>query len=45
MGMYLQLVAVSDTTIERLRADPALAWQLVTPDEPERVVAARAESR
>jgi hypothetical protein len=43
--MYLELTAVSDATIERLHADPPLVWQLVTPDEPERVGAARAESR
>jgi Domain of unknown function (DUF1877) len=43
MGMYLELTAVSDDTIERLHADPPLVWQLVRPDEPERVTAARAE--
>jgi hypothetical protein len=45
MGMYLELTAVTDGTIERLHADPPLVWQLVTPDEPERVAAARAESQ
>ncbi len=45
MGMYLELTAVSDGTIERLHADPPLVWQLVVPDEPERITAARAESR
>ena len=45
MGMYLELAAVSDGTIERLHADPPLVWQIMTPDEPERVGAARAESR
>src|SRR5215217_4265180 len=43
MGMYLQLLAVSDATIARLAADPPLAWKLVAPDEPERAAAARAE--
>jgi hypothetical protein len=43
--MYLELAAVSDGTIARLHADPPLVWQLVTPDEPERVTVARAESR
>jgi Domain of unknown function (DUF1877) len=45
MGMYLQLMAVSDATIARLDADPPLVWQLVAPDEPERASAARAESQ
>ncbi len=45
MGMYLQLAAVSDATIARLHADPPLVWQLVAPDEPDRVAAARAESQ
>jgi hypothetical protein len=45
MGMYMLITAVSDATIARLHADPPLVWQLVTPDEPERVAAARAEAR
>jgi hypothetical protein len=45
VGMYLELAAVSDDTIERLHADPPLVWQIVSPDEPETVAAARAESR
>lgn len=45
MGMYLELAAVSDGTIERLHADPPLVWQIVRPDEPERIATARAESR
>jgi Domain of unknown function (DUF1877) len=45
VGMYLELAAVSDGTIERLHADPPLVWQIVRPDEPERVATARAESR
>jgi Domain of unknown function (DUF1877) len=45
VGMYLELTAVSDATIERLHADPPLVWQLVAPDEPERVAAARADAR
>jgi len=42
MGMYLELITVSDATIERLHADPPLVWALVSPDEPEAVAAARA---
>ena len=42
MGMYLELITVSDATIEQLHADPPLVWALVSPDEPEAVAAARA---
>ena len=42
MGMYLELITVSDATIERLHADPPLVWALVSPDEPEAITAARA---
>jgi hypothetical protein len=45
MGWYLELMAVSDATIERLHADPPLVWQLMAPNEPGRVAAARAEAR
>lgn len=41
MGMYLGLAAVSDATISRLHADPALVWQLVAPDDPDAVARAR----
>lgn len=41
MGMYLSLAAVSDATIARIHADPPLIWQIVAPDDPEAVAAAR----
>ncbi len=41
MGMYLELAALSDTTIARLHADPALVWQLLTPEDPDAVARAR----
>jgi uncharacterized protein DUF1877 len=41
MGMYLSLAAVSDATIERLLADPPLVWQIMEPDDPNAVAAAR----
>jgi hypothetical protein len=34
MGMYLELAPVSDATIARLRADPALAMQIFDPHDP-----------
>ena len=45
MGIYLALYAVSDATIERLHADPPLAWRILAPDEPEHEAKARAELR
>lgn len=42
MGMCLELVTASDTTIERIHTDPPLAWALLAPDEPEAVATARA---
>jgi hypothetical protein len=41
MGNYLSLTAVSDATIERLLADPPLVWQILAPDDPNAVAAAR----
>jgi hypothetical protein len=41
MGMYLSLAAVSDATIDRLLADPPLVWQILAPDDPNAVAAAR----
>jgi hypothetical protein len=41
MGMYLSLAAVSDATIGRLLADPPLVWQIMEPDDPNAVAAAR----
>ena len=35
MGMGLSLGSVSDATIQRLLADPALIWQVVAPDDSE----------
>ncbi len=43
MGIYLAIYAVSDATIERLHADPPLAWRIMDPELPEREVEARAE--
>jgi hypothetical protein len=41
MGMYLSLAGVSDATIARIHADPPLIWQIVAPEDPEAVAAAR----
>jgi hypothetical protein len=41
MGMYLALANVTDATIERLLADPPLVWQILEPDDPSAVAAAR----
>lgn len=35
MGMVLVLYQATDTTIDRIVADPPLIWQLVAPDNPE----------
>ena len=35
MSMILGLEAVSDATIARLLAEPALIWRLIAPDDPE----------
>ena len=42
MGMYLTLASARDATIERLHADPALAWVLLDPDDSEALARARA---
>lgn len=34
MGMCLTLVAVADSDIDRILADPPLAWRLFAPDDP-----------
>ncbi|MCI0460985.1 MAG: YfbM family protein [Gemmataceae bacterium] len=34
MGMYLELVSVSDATIARLHDDPPLVWRIIAPDDP-----------
>jgi Domain of unknown function (DUF1877) len=41
MGMYLSLAALRQETIDRLHADPPLAWQIVAPDDPEAEARAR----
>lgn len=41
MGMYVGLASLSQTTINRLHADPPLVWQIVAPDDPEAVARAR----
>ena len=43
MGMYLAIYAVSDATIERLHADPPLAWRVLDPERPELEAKARAD--
>ena len=43
MGMYLAIYAVTDATIERLHADPPLAWRVMDPERPELEAKARAE--
>lgn len=43
MGIYLAIYAVSDATIERLHADPPLAWRVMDPEQPEREAEARAD--
>lgn len=43
MGIYLAIYAPSDATIERLHADPPLAWRVMAPEEPDREVKARVE--
>jgi hypothetical protein len=41
--MYLAIYAVSDATIERLHADPPLAWRVMDPERPGLEAQARAE--
>ena len=43
MGIYLALYALSDATIERLHADPPLAWRVMDPERPELEAKARAD--
>ena len=43
MGMYLAIYALSDATIERLHADPPLAWRVLDPERPELEAKARAD--
>lgn len=43
MGIYLSLYALTDGTIERLHADPPLAWRVMDPEQPDREAEARAE--
>jgi len=42
MSMMLSLAAVSDATIERLHAHPALVWRVIAPDDAEAMAAATA---
>ena len=41
--MYLAIYAVSDATIERLHADPPLAWRVMDPENPDLEAKARAD--
>jgi hypothetical protein len=43
MGIYLAIYALTDATIERLHADPPLAWRIMDPEKPEQEAKARAE--
>ena len=43
MGMYLAIYSLSDATIERLHADPPLAWRVMDPERPELEAQARAD--
>lgn len=42
MSMILSLAAVSDATIDRLHAHPALVWRVIEPDDAEALAAATA---
>jgi len=42
MSMILSLVALSDATIGRLHAHPALVWRVIAPDDAEALAAAAA---
>ena len=44
MGMVMEIFAVRDATLGRLREDPPLIWQLIAPDSPELYEQARAEA-
>ena len=43
MGMYLSIHQVSDATIERLHADPPLAFRVTHPDQPDYEASVRRE--
>jgi hypothetical protein len=43
VGIYLAIYSVSDATIDRLHADPPLAWRLMDPERPELEAKARAD--
>ena len=45
MGMYLSLAALRQETIDRLHADPPLAWQVVSPEDDQAVARARGTLR
>ena len=45
MGMYLSLAALRQETIDRLHADPPLAWQVVSPEDDDAVARARGTIR
>ena len=45
MGMVVTLGSVSETTIQRLLADPPLVWQVLWPDDPEPYERARRAER
>jgi hypothetical protein len=43
VGIYLAIYALTDATIERLHADPPLAWRVMDPERPELEAKARAD--
>jgi hypothetical protein len=44
MSMVMEIFAVRDATLRRLRDDPAFVWRLIAPDSPELYEQARAEA-
>ena len=42
--MVMEIFAVRDATLRRLREDPPLIWQLIAPESPERYEQARVEA-
>ena len=45
MSMILAMVALDDTSVARVLADPPLVWKVIAPEDPERYEEARREAR
>ena len=45
MGMYLSIYQLSDATLERLHADPPLAFRVIHPDQPDYEARVRLEQQ